>query len=129
MIMGVLPKQLEDEILEKSYKLEFQTHESIIAWAKRKVINVRQKELSEHSRRPTSSHVKSLKHDDSEGDADEPAMSWGNIKKEIVSAMRAAVGQIEIPPPPTVDALQTRPAKKTGDNNRRRSNSPSGGQK
>ena len=98
----MLPKQLEEEILEKSYKPEFQTYDSIISWAKRRVINVRQKELSEYSRRPVSSHVKSLKHDDSDGDEVEPEMTWGNIKKEIVSAMRAAVGQIEIPPSPTV---------------------------
>ena len=43
--------------------------------------------------------------------------------------MRAAEGQIEIPHPPTVDSLQTRPAKKTGDNYRRRSNSPGRSQK
>ena len=61
MVMGVLPKQLGDEVLEKSYKPELRTYDSIIAWAKRKVINVRQKELSEFSRRPAGSHIKSLK--------------------------------------------------------------------
>ena len=91
MVMGVLPKQLEDEVLEKSYKPEFRTYDSIIAWAKRKVINVRQKELSEFSRRPTGSHIKSLKQSGTERDDDaeiEPDMTWTNVKKEIVAAMR-----------------------------------------
>ena len=67
MVMGVLPNNLEEEILEKSYKPEFQTYGGIIAWAKRRLLNVRQKELSELSRRPTGGRVNALKGvDDSE---------------------------------------------------------------
>ena len=43
MLLGVLPQALEDEILEKSYKPEFQSNESIIAWAKQRVITERAK--------------------------------------------------------------------------------------
>ena len=133
MLLGVLPKALEDEVLEKSYKPEFQTYESIIAWAKRRVINVRQKELSEFSRRPTSGHVKSMRYDEPNDDDNDDGQkfdfNWTNVKKEIVNVMREAAGQVTIPPPPIVDALQKRPPRKTDDKARRRADSPKGGKK
>ena len=127
--MGVVPRQLEEEILEKAYKPEFQDYASIISWAKRRVINVRQKELSELSRRPPVSHVKTLRRGKEYGVEEPeqaPDLTWSNIKTEIVAAMREAVGQVPPPPSPLVDALTTqRPPKRTGDRDARaRSKSP-----
>ena len=129
MVLGILPKNLEDEILEKSYKPEFRTYDGIIAWAKRKVINVRQKELSELSRKPPGSRINALKMDDDEDSKDKPApdLSWASLKQEIVAVMREAAGQVVVPPVPQIHAVQ-RPDKKKTDP-RKRSTSPGGAKK
>lgn len=52
MLIQILPKDMEEKIVNKGYKPEFQDSKSIIAWAKAKTLVLRTKELSELACKP-----------------------------------------------------------------------------
>ena len=66
MILGVIPTELETEILEKENdpmcydRAVFRDYTGIIRWCKAKVAAKRSKELSELTRRPPTSHLKGM---------------------------------------------------------------------
>ena len=47
MVLSIIPKNLEDEILDQGDDPKFRTYVDIIQWCKRKVITIRTEELSE----------------------------------------------------------------------------------
>ena len=137
MMLSIIPKNLEDEILDEGDDPRFRTYTDIILWCKRKVITLRTKELSELSRKPIgASRVNALRQIDDEPntratDNTPPQLSWEGMKKEIVAALRDSVGQTNrpepVPPPPQVHAV-TREQRK-GDKGKGRGKSPGGGTK
>ena len=137
MVLSIIPKNLEDEILDEGDDPRFRTYTDIILWCKRKVITLRTKELSELSRKPPgASRVNALRQIDDEPNAratdnTPQQLSWEGMKKEIVAALRESVGQTNhqepVPPPPQVHAVIREPRK--GDRNKGRGKSPGGGTK
>ena len=121
MLLGILPRSLEQEILDKAHRPDFKTYQGIIAFCRQKVTQARTKELPELARKPPS-HVKSLKGKDFDydgargGDPDGPAvaqnLSWQQMKDELIAALRSS-GDVEGVPHP-LDALvaAVRPAPK-----------------
>ena len=67
MVLSIIPKNLEDEILDEGDDQKFRTYMDIILWCKRKVITLRTQELSELWRKPQgASRVKALRQIDDE---------------------------------------------------------------
>ena len=137
MVMSVIPSDMEDEIVEKSfdvltqrYRPEFRTYEGIIRWCKLKVSQKRTKELSEFARKPPSGHLKSLNDRRTEDMAGgegarsaEPVPLWA---KDLIAAIQMSrtgttsapsptAGSVEPPPEPLLHALRPnlRPKAKT----------------
>ena len=133
MVLSIIPKNLEDEILDQGDDPKFRTYVDIIQWCKRKVITLRTKELSELSRKPPgASRVNALRQHDDEPNArttddTPPPLSWEGMKKEIVAVLRESIGQTNhqapVSPPPQVHAV-TREQRK-GDKGKGRGKSPS----
>ena len=62
MLLKILPKSMEEEILDRGSKPDVRSYLDVIAWVKRKTTLARTKELSEHARKQpqSSAHRKSL---------------------------------------------------------------------
>jgi hypothetical protein len=134
MLLAIIPSDLENEIVEKSHKVEFRTYAGIIKWCRNKVEVKRTKELSEITRRPpmsTAGHIKGL----GDGPTDDQlqlqqAAAEGTIPAwatEILAALRGGALPAQVPPSPAppppqplegVHALRaaakTKPRPKTG---------------
>ena len=105
MVLGIIPKALEQQILDESHRPEFRTHMGIIQFCRNRATQQRTKELSEIARRPGS--IRSLKGRDA--DEYEPDgkgrnsghMSWDKMKEEIVAQLRSSIDpDSSVPPPP-----------------------------
>ena len=96
MALKLLPRELEDEAMEKSAVLGLFTYNDVIEWARNKTTLLRQKELSELHRKPVISHIKGLKHEEPEEPVpvpppppaphEEHVPAWA---QEFVAALRA----------------------------------------
>lgn len=87
MALSIIPKSLEDEILDEGDDPKLRSYADIIRWCKRKVATLRTKELSELSRKPPGMpRVNSLRSADDEPDTHPTRnapkdMSWEGMKK------------------------------------------------
>ena len=107
MVLSIIPKSLESEILDKAHLPEFNSYSSIIQFCRRRTNQSRTKELSEMARRPYggSSHLKHLGYEDGDAlsetnDRDPSHWNWSKMKEEIVAALRPSV---PAPPEPLTD--------------------------
>ena len=105
MLLGILPKSIEQEILDKSHRPEFKTYEGIIKFCRQRVIQSRTRELSEFARKP-SAHIKGLIAD---SEAPEPP-SPQQMLTQILAALQTNNGIA--PPPPEALVAAVRPAPK-----------------
>ena len=114
MVLGMIPKALEQQTLDEAHRPEFKTHMGMIQFCSNRETQQRTKELSEMARRPGS--IRSLKGRDA--DEYEPDgkgrnsghMNWDKMKEENLSQLRSSIDPDSLVPPtpePFMAAIHT----------------------